>query len=199
MKISDAIDVALYIFKVDPSHWSTFARISGFDRDYFETQLIAVVEDLLYVQHWCNNSDYSKRTGLTTIVEFETTLLGESIAAVKSKIQKCKKQRKPIVQLKSVYPYYFTWTTNVSEGLACGAIHSGVRFSSPPRLVNLMIATYEKQRTKLEKQYSTSIDNEHVLTLISENAMNTLRGQSSPDPESFTSVPDHSTRITTLK
>ena len=24
----DAIDVALYILKVDPSHWSTFAKLS---------------------------------------------------------------------------------------------------------------------------------------------------------------------------
>ena len=102
-KISDAIDVALYILKVDPSHWSTFARISGFDRDSFETQLTAVVFDLLYVQHWCNNSDYSKRTGLTTSVQFENTLTGESIAAAKSKMIQWKKQRKSIVQSKTVH------------------------------------------------------------------------------------------------
>ena len=30
-KISHAINVVLYILKVDPSHWSTFARISTFE------------------------------------------------------------------------------------------------------------------------------------------------------------------------
>ena len=48
--ISDAINVALYILKVDPSHWSTFARISTFDRDSFESKLAEVLHDLLYVQ-----------------------------------------------------------------------------------------------------------------------------------------------------
>ena len=46
-KISDAIDVALYIFKIDSLHWLTFARISGFDRQAFETKLVAVIHDLL--------------------------------------------------------------------------------------------------------------------------------------------------------
>ena len=34
-RISEAIDVALYILKVDPTHWSTFARGSAFDRAFF--------------------------------------------------------------------------------------------------------------------------------------------------------------------
>ena len=62
--ISDAINVALYILKVDPSHWSTFARISTFDRDSFESKLAEVLHNLLYVQHFCSNCDRFEHTEL---------------------------------------------------------------------------------------------------------------------------------------
>ena len=56
-QIPDAIEVALYILKVNPSHWSTFAKISGFDRDSFESQLVDILNDLLYVKNFSINSD----------------------------------------------------------------------------------------------------------------------------------------------
>ena len=120
-KISDAIDVALYIFKVDPSHWSIFARISGFDRNSFESKSTDVVNDLLYVQHFCNNSDYSKQQGLTK-ADFILILVQESIDAAANNIKEWKTQRKTIIRSKSMQPYFFTFTTNGSEGMASGAI-----------------------------------------------------------------------------
>ena len=60
-----------------------------------------------------------------------------------------------------------------------------------------MINTHEKQVTKLEKEYSTSVKKNHILTSIGNNAMNSLRGQASPDPKSFTTDTDHD-RLTTL-
>ena len=95
-KISDVIDVALYIFKVDPSHWFTFASISGLDRDSFESKLTDVVHDLLYVQHFCNNSDYSKHQGLTE-AGFSSILVQESIDEVVNNIKDWKTQRKTAV------------------------------------------------------------------------------------------------------
>ena len=95
-KTSDAIDVALYIFKVDPSHWSTFARISSFDRQAFESKLVAVVHDLLFVQHFCQNSDYSKSTELDEDA-FILALVEESKTTATTNIQDWKKQRKTIV------------------------------------------------------------------------------------------------------
>ena len=42
-KISHAINIVLYILKVDPSHWSTFARISTFNRPAFEEKFLEIV------------------------------------------------------------------------------------------------------------------------------------------------------------
>ena len=143
LKISDTIDVALYILKVNPLHWSTFARISCFDRDSFEPKLADIVHDLLYVQHFCNNSDYSQRPKLTE-AEFVLVLIQESIKAATNNIKYCKTLRKPIVRSKSVHPCFFTFTTNGSEGMASRANHSGMRLSSPSRSINLLLETHEK-------------------------------------------------------
>ena len=196
-KIAYAIDVALYIFKVDPSHWSTFARISTFDRPAFETKLEAVVHNLLYVQHFCRNSDYSKSTELDKEA-FISALVEDSKAAATTNIQVWKNQRKKIVRAKSLHPCYFIWTTNGSEGMASGANFSGVRLSTPPQSIDLLVDTYKKQIAQLEKHYSSSLTQKHILTLIGDNAMNRLRGQESTDPHSYTheSVVDG---ISTLK
>ena len=82
--------------------------------------------------------------------------------------------------------------------MASGTNHSGVWLSAPARSVDLLVDTHEKQITKLEKEYSISITNKHILTLIGDNAMNTLRGQESPDPHSYTHETDGD-EISTLK
>ena len=60
-----------------------------------------------------------------------------------------------------------------------------------------MIDAHEKQITKLEKEYSTSVKKKHILTSIGNNAMDSLRGQALPDPKSFTTDTDRD-RLTTL-
>ena len=59
-QISDAIDVALYVLKVNPSHWSTFAKILGFDRDLFDLHLKEILFDLFYTKNFSINSDPNK-------------------------------------------------------------------------------------------------------------------------------------------
>ena len=110
-----------------------------------------------------------------------------------------KKQGKTIVRSNQcIHFFFFIWTTNGSEGIVSGANHPGVWLSVPARSVDLLVDTNEKQITKLEKEYSASITNKHILTLIGDNAMNTLRGQESPDPHSYTHKTDGD-EISTLK
>ena len=141
-KISDAIDMAFYILKVDLSHWSTFARISGFDRDSFELKLVDIIHDLLYIQYFCKTSDYSERPELSED-KFVSVLIQESIKAATNNIKFWKTLQKTIFRSKSVHPCFFTFTTNGSEGMASGANHSGVRFSSPCRSIKLPLETHE--------------------------------------------------------
>ena len=183
--ISDAINVALYILKVDPSHWSTFARISTFDRDSFESKLAEVLHDLLYVQYFCSNCDHSEHTELNE-ADFVSVLIEESVEAATNNTKNWIILRKPIVKSKSVHPCLFTFITNGSEGMASGANYSGVRLASPSGSLDLLLVTHQKQVTKLTKQYSTSVENQQNLTSIGWNAVNSLRGQTSPDPIGFT-------------
>ena len=81
--------------------------------------------------------------------------------------------------------------------MASGANYSGVRLTSPNRSIDLLLETHQKQVTKLTKQYSTSVENQQNLTSIGWNAMNSLRGQNSPDPTGFTTSVDDD-ELTTL-
>ena len=81
---------------------------------------------------------------------------------------------------------FFIFNTNGSEGIASGANYSGVRVASPSGSLNLLLGTHQKQVTKLTKQYSTSVENQQNLTSIGWNAVNSLSGQTSPDPIGFT-------------
>ena len=80
----------------------------------------------------------------------------------------------------------FIFTTNGSEGIASGANYSGVRVASPSGSLDLLLVTHQKQVSKLTKKYSTSVENQQNLTSIGWNAVNSLRGQTSPDPIGFT-------------
>ena len=62
-----------------------------------------------------------------------------------------------------------------------------------------MCDTYQKQITKLSKDYSTSLRKNHILTLIGDNGMNRLHGQQCPEPDSYTHDDNEATRIKTLK
>ena len=104
--ISDAINVALYILKVDPSHWSTFARISTFDRDSFESKLAEVLHNLLYVQYFCSNCDCSEHTELSED-DFVLGLIEESVETATNNTKNWIVLRKPIVRLKSVHSCFF--------------------------------------------------------------------------------------------
>ena len=86
--------------------------------------------------------------------------------------------------------FFLTFTTNGSEGMESGAIHFGVRLFASHRSIDLLVNTHEKQITKLEKQYSTSLENKHTLTSIGCNTIHSLRGQCLPDPKSFTTDTD---------
>ena len=92
-KISHAIDMILCIFKVDPSHWPIFARISTFDRQAFDKKLVEVAHELFYIQHFCQNSDDSRSTDLDEDYFFKV-LVEESLAAALSNIEEWKKTAK---------------------------------------------------------------------------------------------------------
>ena len=104
--ISDAIKVALYILKVDPSHWSTFARISTFDRASFESELSEVLHNLLYVQHFCSNCDRFKHTARNE-AEFVLGLIEDLFEAATNKTINFSSVRKPIVRSNSVQPCFY--------------------------------------------------------------------------------------------
>ena len=194
--ISDAINVALYILKVDPSHWSTFARISAFDRESFELELSEVLHNLLYIQHFCSNCYGFKHTARNE-ADFVSRLIEDSFEAATNNTINFISLRKPIVRSNSVQPYFFTFTTNGSKGMASGANYSGVRLASPSGSLDLLLETHQKQVKKLTKQYSTSVENQQNLTSIGWNIVNSLRGQTSPDPIRFTTSVDDD-ELTTL-
>ena len=93
----DAIEVALYILKVDPTHWSTFARGSAFDRPIFELKLLEIVHDLLYVKFFSINSVSMERPAGTSDDQFVDQMIKESLTLANNNLTHWQKRRKQIV------------------------------------------------------------------------------------------------------
>ena len=96
-QISDVIDVALYILRVNPTHWSTFARSSDFDRDFFELKLLEIVHDLLYVKFFSINSVSMERPAGTSDDQFVDQMIKESLTLANNNLTHWQKRRKQIV------------------------------------------------------------------------------------------------------
>ena len=96
-RILEAIDVALYILKVDPTHWSTFARGSAFDRPFFKLKLLEIVHDLLYVKFFSINSVSMERPAGTSDDNFVDQMIQESLTLAKNNLTHWQKRRKQIV------------------------------------------------------------------------------------------------------
>ena len=89
--------MALYILKVDPAHWSTFARGSAFDRPLFEEKLLEIVHDLLYVKFFSRNSVSMERPAGTSDYEFVDQMIKESFHMTNNNLTHWQKRRKQIV------------------------------------------------------------------------------------------------------
>lgn len=115
-RMTNVIDVALYILKVNPSHWSTFAKILGFDRDTYDSQWKEMMFNLFFSENFSTDSDVHQFVIEWNDDDFKQMAKDTCSAACNNTTYFC--QKSIIRPTENPWACFNTHTTNVSEKFA---------------------------------------------------------------------------------
>jgi hypothetical protein len=177
--ISNAVDVALYLLKVDPVHWCAFPNTPMFDQETFDTQLNDVIDDL-YLVRTCeihSNTllvDDSAHHDNDTFNKYYNSCVEETKVQTKNfKENGAKTILKPERQFRG----FWNWTTNLVEGASLATKSIGARYLAPPSSIKNILEYAANQTRNLTERISKSLAEEKNLTEIGYNIANNIQKQ----------------------
>ena len=159
----NAIDIALYLLKVDPVHWCVFPNIPMFDQSAFDEQLSTVISDLYFVR---NVSIHSK-THLQSADDDELHLLNVCWEMTESQIAALKNNgEKKILKPKDPIRGFWNWTTNIVEGASLATKSIGARYQPPHTSIRNVLKYAATQTRRLTENITKSQDEGNYLTKV---------------------------------
>jgi len=182
--IINAVDVALYLLKVDPVHWCVFPNTPMFDQATFDTQLNDVISDLYFVRNIAIHSksllevpDQDDPIQLNErINNFYTFCTIQTHKQLKDmKNNGSKKILKPKIPLRG----FWNWTTNIVEGASLATKSIGARYEAPHSSIKNVMEYAANQTRKLTESISNSLSKGNFITEIGYNIAEGIEKQES--------------------
>ena len=167
-KVSNVLNVGLYILKYHPTHWTVFANTPYFKRDNYDAKLREVVGDLLSTMLIFEKFDCHVHNDLDRILEFihQCNVTGAYDAF--------KWQPKEIYNNERHCPRFNVNKTNMAESMASLMSLCGARYEIPPQSIFYFFNVYNDQvrnlvnDLKVHKKDSLSTIGMHVKYVVTD-------------------------------